>query len=140
MADSVLKKGDPYSKTPNTIGTIPLGTSIVHTTSATVNAGSSLTFIINSYPIYPAITLWNFLMTIFVDGVDDAHEFPIGSSVLSISHLISVGTWIDVIGSGQISGRRQMRIHIINRDTNPHDITIYFKAFLQTGLSSGDIS
>lgn len=140
MADSVLKKGDPFSKIPNTIGTIPLGTNIAHIASASVNAGASLTFIINAYPVYPAITLWDFLMTVYIDTVDDAHIFPTGASVIGLSDDISVSQWVDLVGSGAVSGRRQVRIHIINNDSSSHTITIYFKAFLQTGLSSGDVS
>lgn len=137
---SVIKKGDPYSKVPITVGTIPLGISNVHQASATVNAGAALTFTINVYPDYPSIALWNMLFTVYVDSIDDAHVYPAGSAVLGISHKITVGTWVDIVGSGRVSGRRKVIIHIVNNDVSSHNIIIHFKAFLQTGLSSGDVT
>lgn len=140
MAESVLKKGDPYSKIPVTVGTIPLGTSNVHVAAATIGANAALTFNLQIYPVYPAITLWNMTFSIFVDTVDLDHLYPTGSAVLGMSNLITVSSWVDVASSGRVSGMRYLRIHMVNSDSSPHDITVWFKGFLQTGLASGDVS
>lgn len=137
--DPVIKKGDPYGKTPDTIGTIPLGISTVHVTSAVAPANGSVVFRIDTTPQYPATGLWNFVWTPFVDGMTAADIFPYGSTAITYAASMTVSGFDDVSNLGRVSGRRSYIIHFQNRTGTPRTIYIWFKAFLQTGLSSGDI-
>lgn len=141
MDDNIKKLGDPYSKTPVTVGGIPNGPTTSYASNAVVSAGSFRTFLITFTPQYPSIAIWNFLITTRIDVNDSAHNYPYGTSITTtLGSKIKVSSWVDYSRSGAISGIRTLVIHVINDDSVDHTVYILAKAFLQTGLSSSNVA
>lgn len=109
-------------------------TPMVQAASLTIAAGGAATFNITAIPGSQTLTLWNFLWTMYIDGLADANQWPsntAGTSTLSAAQRsIRAFAWIDWADSSDSTNVRVHKIRVENPDTASHTVTIKLKAYL----------
>lgn len=137
-------------KTPQKVGGDVLGvqslptTTTAYVSSLTVGSGNGWLHQVPAVPSNSTLTLWNFLISVFVDatigsnGIPDmAHLYPIGGSLTSGQVQLKYEVWIDWASSSDILNTRNLFIYLTNNDTSPHVYTTvvkwYFPSLGQTG-------
>lgn len=108
--------------------------------STTYNTGSGGILTIN-YAFTPnssTLTLWNFLVSLYIDptsfnagGIpDSAHLYPTGGSLTNGMRTVKVESWIDWATSSDTTNIRRLIVNINNQDSVPHNYAIFIKAYL----------
>lgn len=98
----------------------------------TIAASSTLTITITNTPTYTGFTIWNFLLSVFVDTYDYDYRWPSGSSLTSGQRSMNLFSWCDDEESLNLTGVRVFKIHIRNNDTVSHDYYVNYRAYLPT--------
>jgi hypothetical protein len=102
-------------------------------------AANSLSTVYHAFPAnYTTLTLWNFLVSLYVDptsfspgGIaDSAHLFPVGGSLTDAQRNMRFESWIDWADSSDTTNARMFIINVWNMDSAPHNIALYLKAYL----------
>lgn len=110
---------------------IPAGTATLFAGPLTIAGGGNTgTFIVTFVPDQSTLTLWNTLWTLWIDVVDNAHQFPQGSSLDLNMRAIALSSWWDWADSSDTSNIRVFKIHILNNAGLSHDYYVKIKAYI----------
>lgn len=100
--------------------------------NATIAAGNAVNFSLIFTPASQVLTLWNFSFTLYIDILDDAYQYPSGSSLTDPLRNLDMQCWHDWADSSDITNSRVYKVRVVNHDTNPHTYYIKLRAYLPT--------
>lgn len=126
-----LKSKQPIGADALTVVSVPAGAGAFTVGPVFIISGSSSTIAITTIPAASRLTLWNFAFTVYVDVLDNAHQWPNGSALTVESREAWVFNWLDWADSSDTLNTRVYKIRIRNSSpgTIDHNYYIQFKAY-----------
>lgn len=121
------------------IKVIPIPTSsYIDSGVVTVTPGLGLTTTITLSSTSQTLTLWNFLYTLYVDGVTSADIFPTGSNLDTAKRKCTFMNWVDWALSSDVTNTRVIKLRARNDDSSNHDYAFHMRAYVPslTGSAS----
>lgn len=126
-----LKSKQPIGADALTVVSVPSGAGAFTVGPVFIISGSSSTINITTIPANSRLTLWNFAFTVYVDVLDNAHQWPNGSALTVEQREAWVFNWLDWADSSDTLNTRCYKIRIRNSSPaiNDHNYYIQFKAY-----------
>jgi len=81
-------------------------------------------------PALPILTLYNFEITLYVDGNTHNDMFPNGSNLTTGARHATFINWLDWEDSNEGTGVRKVKVHVHNLDTVSHNYYLMYAAIL----------
>jgi hypothetical protein len=123
-------------KTAQPIGADVLRTAasdLVTVSPVTIAAGVGLTSTATFNPSVNILSLWNFKVTLYIDGTTSADIFPNGANITSGMRKCTLMQWIDYAESTDSINTTVFKVRARNDDTVSHDYKLVYKAYLPYG-------
>lgn len=109
-------------------GHIP-GDDSASTTSYTLATGTIQTTTWTTTPAKPALSLWNYHLTLRVDTDDDNHKWPNGSSLSAAQSSLRVACYIDQVATNDDTNQLVVKICVENFSGSNRTIYMKYKTY-----------